>query len=82
MLLKVSKQIAECLRRAEQARQRADETINPQICSDYLEIEGHWVNLAESYRLVEQLDHFLNDVVEQLDHFLNDVERKRREELR
>jgi hypothetical protein len=61
MLLKVADHICECLAHAEQARERAEATTDPQTGSDYLDIELRWMRLAESYRLVEQMERFLDD---------------------
>lgn len=78
MLLKVSEHIAECLRMAEDARQRADQTIDPALSSDYLWLEVHWFKLAENYRFVEQLGRFLNDADRESDGLEKTVTARRR----
>ena len=58
MLLKLSEQIAECYRRAEEARRRAQETTDPSIKEDYLGLERRWIFLAHSYEFTERLQRF------------------------
>src|SRR5262249_58912495 len=61
MLNKISQQIADCLAKAADARERAQAIDDPKIKAVYLELEGRWMALAESYRFVERADQFLDD---------------------
>jgi len=59
MLLKLSQHIAACYERAADARQRAEEALDPAIKLDLLKIERSWTHLARSYETVEALERFL-----------------------
>ena len=61
MLLKISEQIADCLARAADARERAQAIAEPKIKAMYFDLESRWMALAESYRFVERADQFLDD---------------------
>jgi len=58
MLIKVSEEIAECYRRAEQARQAAKDTSDQSLKSDFFDLERRWLFLARSYEFTERLQHF------------------------
>jgi hypothetical protein len=58
MLFKLSEDIAECYRRAEEARQKAEETADPSIKSDFYDLERRWLFLAHSYQFTERLSEF------------------------
>jgi hypothetical protein len=58
MLQNLSKQVRECLERAEACGRRATIEPDPQIARDFLEIERRWRSLARSYELSERLDRF------------------------
>ena len=58
MLFKLSEDIAECYRRAEEARQKAEETADPSIKSDFYDLERRWLFLAHSYQFTERLSRF------------------------
>jgi hypothetical protein len=61
MLLRVAENIRQCLDHAAEARKRAQETTDPQTKTDLLDMERRWLRLAESYRLVEQMERFITD---------------------
>ena len=61
MLLKLSDRISECLARAEDARERANDAADPIIKAHLLDLESHWLRVVESYRFVEQASRFLED---------------------
>jgi hypothetical protein len=61
VLLKISVQIADCLARAADARERAQAIAEPKIKAMYFDLENRWMTLAESYRFVERADRFLDD---------------------
>jgi len=59
MVLKVSDKIRECLARAACAREHANAATDPSGKAHLLEIEQIWLRIVESYRVVEQVDRFL-----------------------
>jgi hypothetical protein len=59
MLAKLSSEIGDCLARAAEARQRAEETTDAQRRADHLRQERSWSHLASSYQFAESLDRFL-----------------------
>lgn len=61
MLLKVQDRIRECLHLAGDAGKRAAQATDPRIKADFIDIEGRYMHLAESYRFVEQVERFLDD---------------------
>jgi len=61
MLLRVSDQIRECLDRAAEAAARAGSEADPERKADLLDMERRWMLLVESFRLVEQVDRFIDD---------------------
>ena len=61
MVSKKSEQISEFLARAADARACAAETTDPARKADLLDIEHCWMQLAKSYRSVEQASRFLDD---------------------
>jgi len=58
MLRKLSNEISECYRLAEQAREWAEEASDPRIRHDYLSVERSWLLLARSYDFSERLTRF------------------------
>ena len=58
MLTKLSEEIAECYRRAQEARQKAEEASDPSIKRDFLGLERRWMFLAHSYEFTERLSRF------------------------
>jgi hypothetical protein len=65
MLARVSDQIAEALRRAEEAGRRAAAANNKLLKEDWLDMEQRWFWLVESLRFVEQADRFITDAAAQ-----------------
>jgi len=61
MLLKISQQVADCLAKAADARERAQTITDPNIKAMYFDLERRWMMLAESFRFVERADQFLDD---------------------
>ena len=58
MLFKLSEDIAECYRHAEEARRKAGEAADPSIKSDFYDLERRWLFLAHSYQFTERLSEF------------------------
>jgi pyruvate carboxylase len=63
VLSKVSEQIADRLRRAEEAHQRGARETNEKIKAEWLEMEKRWLRIAESLQFVEQANQFLDGAV-------------------
>ncbi len=61
MLLRVAENVQQCLEHAAEARESAQSTLNPERKAEFLDMERRWLRLAESYRLVEQLERFVLD---------------------
>lgn len=61
MLLRIAENVRQCLDDAAEARERAKEATDPQRQAEFFDMEARWLKLAESYRLVEQLDRFITD---------------------
>lgn len=61
MLRKLPEEVAECYRRAREAREAADCAANEAEELDYLTMERRWMMLAQSYELVERLSDFSNE---------------------
>lgn len=62
MLLKLAEKVADCHRRARDARQRADAATDPVLKQDYLNLERRWMMLAESYQFTERVSDFQHEV--------------------
>ena len=60
MLQHLSKQVRDCLQRAEECAYRANTEGDPGLARDYLEMERRWLSLARSYQFSEQLQSFSN----------------------
>ena len=58
MLQKLSSEIRECYRHAEECRHRADASADPSTRDDFLAMEKRWLYLAHSYEFAEQLSSF------------------------
>jgi hypothetical protein len=58
MLLKVSAEIAECYRHAEDCARRAKYERDPVLRDDWLAMERRWISLARSYELSERIGRF------------------------
>src|SRR5262245_36712705 len=59
MLQKLSEEIRECLRHAEECRRRAKTALNASATRDNLEMEQRWLALARSYEFTERLSTFV-----------------------
>lgn len=59
MLQNLSDHIRNCLERAADARQQANETADPRAKADLLRLEQSWACLAQSYQFAERLERFL-----------------------
>ena len=62
MLRQLSEEIAECYRRAGEARERAKEISDPALKQDFLDLEGRWLFLARSYEFTQRLTDFNGDL--------------------
>jgi hypothetical protein len=71
MLLRIAPQISHCLAQAEKARGRAPLISDEILQAGFIELEKSWLMLADSYRLIEQIDLFLDDARRRL-HELRD----------
>ena len=60
MLRKVSEQIAECLRRAAEADERAHQATDPTLKADYGRMAQSWRTLARSYEFQSSLGRFIS----------------------
>ena len=58
MLQNLSKEIRECLRRAEECRRLANAALTESAKADYLAMERRWPSLAHSYEFAERLSNF------------------------
>lgn len=58
MLLKLSEEIAECYRHAEDCAERAKGEHDPALREDWLDMEKRWLCLARSYELTERIQRF------------------------
>ncbi|HLH95621.1 MAG TPA: hypothetical protein VKW08_10950 [Xanthobacteraceae bacterium] len=59
MLQNLSKKIQLCYDRAAEAKQCANEANDPEAKADFLKLEQRWLLLANSYRVSESLDTFV-----------------------
>jgi hypothetical protein len=66
MLLRIAEDVRRCLERAAEARQRAQSQLDPERKAEFLEMEGRWLRLAESYRFVAQLEDFIFESKQQM----------------
>jgi PAS domain S-box-containing protein len=58
MLERLSEPVRECLVLAAEAKARADETDNPALKAQHLEMERRWLRIAGSFGFAESLDDF------------------------
>jgi len=58
MLQNLSEEIRECLRRAEECKQKSKIAVSPSAIQDYLEMEQRWLTLARGYEFSERLSRF------------------------
>jgi hypothetical protein len=66
MLVRIAEDVRRCLERATEARERAQSQLNPERQAEFLEMERRWLRLAESYRLVAQLEDFIFEGKQQM----------------
>jgi hypothetical protein len=59
MLQKLSHHIAACMNRAADCRRRAEQTTDPAMKADLLDMETRWADLAGNYEFVESLERFV-----------------------
>ncbi len=59
MLQKLSHHIAACIDRAADCRRRAEQTIDPVLKADLLDMETRWTQLAQNYEFVGSLERFV-----------------------
>ncbi|HEY6992769.1 MAG TPA: hypothetical protein VH397_03580 [Xanthobacteraceae bacterium] len=59
MLQKLSHHIAACIDRAADCRRRAEQTIDPAMKADLLDMETRWTDLIRNYEFVESLERFV-----------------------
>lgn len=62
MLHKLSEQVADCLRYAREAGERAGSASDAKVRTEYLELERRWLALAENYEFSRQLADFSTEV--------------------
>jgi PleD family two-component response regulator len=65
MLQNLSDKIRRCYERAVEARERADEALDPEAKADFLNMEKRWLQLARSYGFNERLGDFTQESVRQ-----------------
>jgi hypothetical protein len=58
MLENLGEQVLDCLRRAEEAAERAKYAPNPSVRRDLLEMERRWLKLAQGYQFLDQFGVF------------------------
>jgi hypothetical protein len=58
MLQKLSEEIRECLRHAEECKRLSKTAFSPSAIEDYLSMEQRWLNLARSYEFAERVSDF------------------------
>lgn len=59
MLQKLNHHIAACMDRAADCRRRAEQTRDPALKADLLDMEARWADLARNYEFVESLERFV-----------------------
>jgi hypothetical protein len=65
LLQNLSDKIRLCHERAVEARERADEMLDPEAKADFSNMEGRWLQLARSHELNERLGDFTQESVRQ-----------------
>ena len=61
----ISKQVRDCLQRAEECGQRAKCEPDPILAKDYLEMERRWLKIARSYADLETVTKHHNNAEQQ-----------------
>jgi hypothetical protein len=59
MLQKLSSEILECHRHADECRQRSKAASTDPARQDFLDMEQRWLSLARSYEFAERLSNFV-----------------------
>jgi len=62
MLQRLAERVAECQRRAREARESAERAHDSASKTDYENLERRWLLLAESYQLSDRVSHFNDEV--------------------
>jgi PleD family two-component response regulator len=65
LLQNLSDKIRLCYERALEARERADEMLDPEAKADFLNTERRWLQLARSYEFNDRLGDFTQENVRQ-----------------
>jgi len=66
MLQKLAEKVADCHRRARDARERADGATDAVVRQDYLDLEHRWMKLAESYQFTQRVADFQGEVLKRI----------------
>jgi hypothetical protein len=61
VLQNLSEDIAECYRRAAEARERAKAAHDAALKQDFLDMERRWLSLAHSYEFTQRLSDFTRE---------------------
>src|SRR5262245_25372039 len=61
MLNNLSEQVRLCYERAAEAKERAEQMLDPEAKADFLKMETRWLRLARSYQFGERLDDFTRE---------------------
>jgi signal transduction histidine kinase len=61
LLQNLSDKVKLCYERAAEAKERADEMLDPEAKADFLNVERRWLLLARSYQFGERLDDFTRE---------------------
>jgi hypothetical protein len=62
MLQKLAEQVADCYRRAREARHKAERAAEGAVRQDYLDLERRWLKLAESYQFTQRVATFQGEM--------------------
>jgi PAS domain S-box-containing protein len=66
LLQNLSEEIRLCYERAAEAKERADQLLDPEAKADFLNMERRWLLLARSYEFGERLDDFTRENARQV----------------
>ena len=59
MLQKLSEEIQECYRHADECRQRAEKAFTEKGRQEFIDVERRWLSLAHSYEFAEGLSNYV-----------------------
>jgi hypothetical protein len=59
MLQKLSEEIQECYRHADECRQRAEKAFTEKGRQEFIDMERRWLSLADSYEFAERLSNYV-----------------------